>query len=63
MVAPYPKVNEEIVDSPENQTMKSDDGTGKLIDGDRKLGDKNVPGQSGGKYTQNYITGNKNMTG
>jgi len=54
-VAPYPTMDEEVDDQREQQTKKSDDGSGKLIDGDREFTDKNVPGQKGGTYTQNYM--------
>lgn len=49
--------NEDVPDHPENQTTKADDGTGKLHDIDNTLPEKDVPGSSGGNYTQNYMNG------
>lgn len=48
-------LSEEIPDSPENQTLKADDGTGKLADTDHTLPEKDTPGTKGGSYTSNYI--------
>lgn len=52
---PVKPLSEEVPDSPENQTLKADDGSGKLQSTDHKLSNKNVPGQSGGSYTSNYM--------
>lgn len=52
-----PIEEDDVVDSPAGQTMHSDDGTGKLVPGDRKLTDKNTPGSKGGNYTINYLPG------
>jgi len=46
---------EDNVSPPLPQTMKSDDGTGKLVDGDRSLPEKDTPGQPGGSYTGDYM--------
>lgn len=52
---PVKPFSEDVPDSPEEQTLKADDGTGKLHETDHELGDKNTPGQKGGTYTSNYM--------
>lgn len=52
---PVKPFDEEVADSPEDQTSKADDGTGKLSDIDRDLPDSNTPGAKGGNYTSNYL--------
>lgn len=49
-------MEEEVADSPENQTLKADDGTNKLVKTDHTLPDKDIPGQKGGTYTVNYMS-------
>lgn len=53
---PVSLATEEVPDSPENQTRKADDGTGKLHEVDGKLPEKNTPGQKGGNYTMDYMS-------
>jgi len=54
---PVESLNEdEVADSPENQTLKADDGTGKLKDTDHTLPVKDVAGAKGGSYTTNYMS-------
>ena len=53
LVKPF---SEEVPDSPENQTLKADDGTGKLTDTDHTLPEKDTPGAKGGSYTSNYMS-------
>lgn len=52
---PVKPLSEDIPNNPENQTLKADDGSGKLQSIDHEMTDKNVPGQSGGNYTSNYM--------
>lgn len=52
---PVKPLDEEIADSPEEQTLKADDGTGKLVETDHELADSNTPGAKGGNYTSNYM--------
>lgn len=48
-------LQDEGVDTPEDQTSKADDGTGKLQETDNSLPEKNTPGEKGGTYTSNYL--------
>jgi len=50
-----PLNEEEVADSPENQTLKADDGSGKLKDTDHSLPEKDTAGAKGGNYTTNYM--------
>lgn len=50
-----PLNEEEVADSPENQTLKADDGSGKLKDTDHSLPEKDTAGAKGGSYTTNYM--------
>ena len=52
---PVKPFDEEVADSPENQTLKADDGSGKLVDTDHTMTDKNTPGAKGGTYTMDYM--------
>jgi hypothetical protein len=49
-------VGEDVADSPEEQTLKADDGKGKLQDVDASLPEKDTPGSKGGDYTVDYMT-------
>jgi len=53
---PVSLTTEEVPDSPENQTRKADDGTGKLHEVGGKLPEKNTPGKKGGNYTMDYMS-------
>lgn len=53
---PVKSLNEdEVADSPENQTLKADDGSGKLKDTNHSLPEKDTAGAKGGSYTTNYM--------
>ena len=53
---PVKPLNEdEVADNPENQTLKADDGSGKLKDIDHSLPEKDTAGSKGGSYTTNYM--------
>lgn len=56
---PVQSLNEDdVADSPENQTLKADAGDCKLSSTDHKLPEKDTAGNKGGSYTTNYMPSN-----